>query len=276
MSKLEALTGKNYLSFSSLQSYLDCSERFRLERVLNAPQEGSWWLIGGKAFHAATEAMDREGGTPDLDTLWRWAMTAELQGVDESTLRAGGRESKQWPNKENKDWWMHHGPKMLADYVAWRTDRFSDGWQFFATPDGNPAIELEIQVEFADILVKGYIDRVMVTGDGEVIVVDLKTGSHAPASTLQLGIYALGVQRHLAVTPTIGSYYMARKAELTPPRSLVHYTHDLVGQWFGKAKAAIEAELFIPHVTSMCGTCSVAPYCVAMGGTAVVPGHRRA
>lgn len=271
MSKLEALTGRNYLSYSSLQSYLDCGERFRLERVMNAPTENAWWFIGGSAFHTASEYLDR-GETTDTAEAWNKAWDLEVSEVDTNQpIKAGGRVSKEWPNKEDGDWWNAKGPGMLDQYVKWRDSRLEEGWQFLPTPGGGIAVELAIQVEFPDVLVKGYIDRVMVNDSGEVLVVDLKTGSHTPASSLQLGIYALGVQRHLGIQPTLGAYYMARKGELSELKSLLHYSEELVGRWFGSARKGIEEELFIPHVTSLCGTCGVAKYCAAVGGTGLVP-----
>jgi hypothetical protein len=266
MSNLEVLTGRNYLSYSALQSLLDCGERFRLERIEQVPQTKAWWFIGGSAFHTASEYLDR-GDVTDVteawETAWDQAVEHELAGVDLSTVRAGGRSSKQWPDKENSAWWKENGLLMLQDYAAWRAQH---SWQLLETPGSNLAIEVPVQLELGQTLVKGYIDRVFVTEDGELVIVDLKTGSHKPASSLQLGVYALGVEHHLGVRPILGSYYMARKAELTEPTSLLHYTPELVGSWFSRAKQTIEAELFIPHVTSLCGTCSVRDYCAAVGG----------
>lgn len=270
MSSLEMLTGRDYLSHSSLTTWLDCGERFRLERVVGVPQTKAWYLIGGSAFHTATEWLDTGENTNPIDA---WAKAWEQHyrqdiidaGIDPATVRAGGRASKQWPNKEDSTWWALNGQQMVLDYVAWRDARLREGWQWFTTPDGSPAVEVGIQVEFPGILVKGFIDRVMVNPDGELLVIDLKTGSHTPASTLQLGIYALGVERHFGVRPILGGYYMARKGELVDPSSLLHYTPDLVGAWFKQAKVGIENSIFIPHVTSMCGSCSVRPYCTAFG-----------
>lgn len=274
MSTLEALTGKSHLSYSSMNSFLECGERFRLERVMNAPQRKAWWFIGGKAFHTATELLDR-GEQDDPQQAWKlgWEQVlADDEITDFASVRAGGRSSKEWPNKENHEWWQAKGPGMVQAYADWMAEQRLAGWQLLDV-NGEPAVEVHVQVEFPSVLVTGFIDRIMVNDAGEVIVVDLKTGSHTPASTLQLGVYALGAARNIGVTPTLGAYYMARQAALSEPRSLLHYTPELVGSWFAKAKQGIEAELFIPHVTSQCGTCSVAQYCAAVGGTAVVPGH---
>lgn len=42
-------------SFSSFQSWVRCGKAWQLERVLKAPSQPAWFLVGGKAFHAAVE-----------------------------------------------------------------------------------------------------------------------------------------------------------------------------------------------------------------------------
>lgn len=268
-SRLEHLTGRNYLSYSSLTSWLECGERFYLERVANAPQSPAWWFLAGDAFHSATEEFDKEDSFDEnrAEELWHLHWNDRLAEVeDKSALKAGGRKSAQWPDKENGDYWTATGPSLARLYAKWKNDVFTEGWQWLALPDGNPAIEVPVQYDANEVLVKGYIDRVMVDPNGQVVVMDLKTGSREPASSLQLAVYALGLERNLGVTATLGGYYMARKGEIPSLHSLAHYTPDMVGDWFTKAKAGIEAEIFIPKVGPLCGSCSVAPYCRAVGG----------
>lgn len=270
ISTLESLTGRNYLSYSSFTSWLDCGERFRLERVMQAPQRTGWWLVGGHAVHKATEDLDL-GLATDPTTAFNNAWDDEIeslaeQGTDFTDIRAGGRSSKEWPDKENNLWWLANGPAQVADYVTWRDARFAEGWQF-ANIAGRPAVEVPFHTVLGDVLVKGYIDRVFINDAGEAVVVDLKSGSSKPNSSLQLGVYALGLADTVGLSPSVGAYYMTRRKELTEMQSLLHYTPEMVGNWFSKAKQAIESEVFLPHVTPMCSSCSVAPYCAAVGGS---------
>lgn len=270
MASLEILTGRNYLSYSSLTSWLDCGERFRLERVMGAPQQDAWWFIGGHTVHTATELLDK-GDERSPAAVFRSVWNTAIQelhdkGVDIDTIKAGGRKSAQWPNKENHHYWSQMGPVMVEGWVRWRDATLHKGWQFYVLPDGTPAVEVPVQIEFDDVLVKGYIDRVFVTEDGEAVVVDLKSGSRTPDSTLQLGVYALGMERNFGIKPTLGAYYMTRKVDIDGMNSLLHYTHDVVGKWFSNAKRGIEVQAFVPHVGPFCGSCGVAKYCKAMGG----------
>lgn len=262
MPTLTDLTGKAHLSYSSLDSYLTCGERYRLERIMSVPQSPAWWFIGGSAFHRATELID----TDEIDSpnvAWEVAWTAqykqELADVDdESTVRAGGRASKQYPNRENREWWEDNGPILVNQYMQWKTD---SGYQPLH-------VELEFDTTIYDVPVRGFIDRVYVNPDGEMVVVDLKTGQREPASQLQLATYRVALLKQYDMHVDYGSYYMARKGTLGVTWALHKYNEDMIGKWYHDAKRGIESEIFIPHVTSMCQTCSVAPYCVAVGGTA--------
>ena len=272
MATLQVLTGRNYLSYSSLTSWLDCGERFRLERVLDAPQSPAWWFIGGDAVHKATEDCDLDGITSEedartyWDTIWQTSI-AKLydDGVDLNTVKAGGRKTNEWPNKENQQWWEANGPDMVVNWVKWRESKLDEGWVFYEGAGLN-GIEVPVEFELGDVLVKGYIDRVFANDAGEVIVVDLKSGSRQPDSSLQLGVYSAGFRSVWGVTPSLGAYYMTRKGTITEPVSLLHYTDEVLGKWFSSAKRGIENEVFIPHVTGFCNSCSVAQYCVAVGG----------
>lgn len=49
-----------HVSYSSLDSWLQCGKRHQLQRVMGLREDPSWWSIGGGALHQASEALDRE------------------------------------------------------------------------------------------------------------------------------------------------------------------------------------------------------------------------
>src|SRR5665647_2281373 len=156
------------LSYSQLNGYTGCGERYRLERILRVPQRPAWALVGGSAFHEATERYDlREHGVdvpdPYFATVFdrKIAETEEESGLDRSQFRASGRASKQWPDKENEAWWRAEGPTM---FLRWINFRRNAPWDIWITPDGMPAVEIEFDLVLGDdeIDIKGYIDRVFV------------------------------------------------------------------------------------------------------------------
>lgn len=267
MSKLELITGKAHLSYSAVSTLSDCGERFRLERVVQVPQAPAWWFTAGSAYHTATEYIDlgaEEDPKAAWDKAWAKHLEEDIPDGDYSAVRASGRATKEWPDKQNKDWWEYHGPQFVAEYIKTMNEMRSQGWQLWTLEDGSPAIEIPFQVPIGDVLMKGAIDRVMINPDGEMVVVDLKAGSRVPESTMQLGVYSVAIEKIFEVKPILGSYFMARKAELTEPMSLLHYTEDVLGYFLGTAKKMIESEIFLPHVSNLCKACGVREYCTVM------------
>jgi hypothetical protein len=74
------------------------------------------------------------------------------------------------------------------------------------------------------------------------------------------------VEKTFGVRPSLGSYFMARTGELTAPQSLDRYTEARLGSWAKGFELAMENKIFIPQVSTMCGTCSVNAACYAVGG----------
>lgn len=204
----------------------------------------------------------------NLELLWQQAFNEELGHEQASTAsnpvdwRAGGRATKEWPDKENGDWWNVNGLKMFQEFVqVWHTT----GWQVWITPDGIPALELEINVNYGDTLVKAFIDLVAVTAEGELIVVDFKTGKSMP-SNMQLGLYASSIEKQFGIRPTAGYYYDARKAQTVLTSKLERWTPALFTELFRQFAVAVENQIFLPNVGMSCPSCSVKDYCYANGG----------
>jgi putative RecB family exonuclease len=267
---LEQVTGKNYVSHSALNTWLSCGWQFYLSRIQHVPEQPSYWLAGGKAVHEATEYYDRMFHNTDQQSAFnsRAAFEANWEinykGADNGMeWRAGGRATKANPNKEDAAWWLEAGPKMVDFWTQFRQD---SGFNMYQLPDGSEAIETELNQEVGGVPLKAFLDRLMVAPTGELIVVDIKTSSREPASLTQLGIYAILVEKTIGVRPSLGSYFMARTGELTAPQSLDRYTEARLGSWAKGFELAMENKIFIPQVSTMCGTCSVNAACYAVGG----------
>jgi len=113
---------------------------------------------------------------------------------------------------------------------------------------------------------KGFLDRLMVSPEGELTVIDIKTSTKEPASHTQLGTYAVMCEKTIGVRPTKGAYFMARTGELSTPVTLDHYTESRLGSHLRGFKIAIDNNIFIPQPGFMCGTCSVSHACYAVKG----------
>lgn len=267
-------TGPAHLSYSQLSSFINCGEQYRLEKVHQVPSRPSWAGVGGSAVHAATEAVDLillgQGVTLDPDDFGAYLEEAivvaeERSGYSREDFRASGRASKAWPDKENLAWWQENGPLMVE---RWKTWRQVNRWEILLLDGDRPAIELEVNAPFGDELVKAYIDRVMVNPDGEMAVVDLKSGSRMPIGSMQLGQYAESFARVSGYPrPTYGFYWNARTGSTTEVFNLDVWSADYFEYAYaGIAERKRTGDLYLPHITNTCNSCGVRDYCRYVGG----------
>lgn len=132
-------------------------------------------------------------------------------------------------------------------------------------PDGKPGIEIPFTVEIDGEKVVGFIDRIYLTPENKILILDLKTGQ-VPKSKIQLGVYKVGLMKVYGLEAELGAYWMAGDGELTPLTDLTMYSESFISSLFEQAWRGIRANVFLPNVTAMCNGCGVKRYCRAMGG----------
>lgn len=175
-----------------------------------------------------------------------------------------GRRSKDWPDKESPDWWAHHGPKFVQSWVNWRD---ASGLDIWTTPTGEPAIELEVLANRGSYEVLSVIDRVMIDEDGNLYILDLKSGSHTPAWPRQLALNNLGLNQQFGVRARYGGFWNARKGGVEPMFDLEQYDEEWMWGQVQMARKIRDQQLFVAQPTNLCNSaCSVREYCKAMGG----------
>jgi putative RecB family exonuclease len=151
------------------------------------------------------------------------------------------------------------------DYVS------ESGETIWTAPDGRLAVELEIQFVLSDVPVIVYIDQVIISADGRLVVRDLKTGS-SYNSPLQLATYDLALEAQYGLRAYWGDFWLAKKAKPSAPIDLHSYTAERVGAWYAQADAGIRAGIFVPNLTDKCANlCGVSQWCTAVGGTEYDP-----
>lgn len=183
----------------------------------------------------------------------QWANT----GVDESEWRAAGRATKANPNKEDGVWWQANGSKMVDNWIAFRNG--ANGWTMFEH-NGIPAIELAVNPVWNDVPVQMHIDRVMVNPDGELVVLDIKTGARTPSSEMQLAFYAAGMEEVLGIRPRWGAYWMAREGIVSEMIDLDKFPKSYVVDIVTKFDTARKSGIFIPNF-SHCVMCNIKDKC---------------
>ena len=272
----------DHLSRSQLDTYSDCGMKWLLQRGMKVPQLPAWALIGGSAVHAVTEEFDRhllEGNMMDdglireafaLDLESRTKAEEELYQVHRSQFRASGRASKQWPDKETEAWWKEKGPEFVLAWKSWRRVTPWDLVEIVNPKTGEiiDPIEYSFKLELADGLQTwGAIDRLF-TYQGQLIVVDLKTGAYEPKKPDQLGDYSSAIEAATGIRPAWGYFWMARSGgttdgfNLNRPRLML----PAMAKTYGTAQRGIEAGIFLANVSNLCSSCPVREFCSAVDG----------
>ena len=253
-------------SVSQLNQYVRCPQAYKLGRIDKVWARPAAWLPQGTAFHAVAEEYE--------DRLHRGEPMTLEQARDWFKELYAGEINALAEETPNFDWWFWSGPyngerdierrykiglEQVDKFVTWRE---TPGQHIFTDPKtGFPAIELEFKVELDGILVRGFIDAVVVDDAGELRVRDYKTGN-TPGDDFQLGVYSVAVEELWGVKPPYGDYFMAGKKgsppKLTAPYDLSRWTRAAVTERFHEVEARIQAGDFEPDPEpSKCGFCDV-------------------
>lgn len=256
-------------SVSQINSYERCPYAYYLARIKRVWQRPAAWLAQGTAFHEAAEAKvkaDIAGPTLTTDAV-KGLFTAAYQRSINEALEI----------TPNPSYWFRSGPYDGATDIVRRhqlgldqIDRFA-AWQnshpeevIWIAPDGTPGVEIGFDIDLDGVLIRGFIDACLDSGDPNVgvIVRDYKTGNQ-PGDDFQLAVYALALAEEYGIDkPEVGEYWMARTGKPTFPYDLTVYSRQEIVDRFGQLDADIRAEKFDPRPDpKVCQFCDVATSC---------------
>ncbi len=112
------------------------------------------------------------------ETIWN---NAWFEQVKEDEELHGDMLSWEYIKREDMSWWYGEGLWMLDRWIEFR----SNGWNIY-----KDYIEKQYEVPLVDTVVKMAIDRVMTDYDGNVVLLDIKTGASSQRHPLQLATYS--------------------------------------------------------------------------------------
>lgn len=303
-SGIEGFVTPSRLSFSSISTYGECGELWRLTRGYRRAGDAAWWANpGGSAVHTVTEVYDKKhtfGSDEEVPTFLE-AFEAEVATYVEKgvTLKASGTKGMNelgWrggPDGKDRAWWELYGPQLVEAYTSWRERQ---------THMTIIAIELPFELVIGGERMVGHIDRVEVNNnDGTIAVRDLKTGKE-PVGAVQLAIYREAVRGSLGVEADWGDFIMFNSGKEEQPllneagepvvftrgknkgvakthmvetgtycfggsyTDFAGYTTEYVEYLIRSTRAGIEAGHFMPNTRNNCRSCPVQKFCRAAGG----------
>jgi RecB family exonuclease len=264
-----------HISHSARETLGRCARSYFLKYLAKAPQTPALWLAGGSAVHEVTEKFDAESfglnGNKPMDwqeqtvrRAWNMHFHAQLE-----ELRAKDPNEYHWRSSASEpvEAWNRMGPEYVQGYIDWRRRAPYEIW---TTPDGLPAIELDISGKLpgCEVEIKGYLDRVFWDPVfKKLVIVDLKTSKKPPKNAEQFGTYAALLQVKYGVKADIGVPFMNRKNTLGKPYEMAEFTPEAVGAIYGEAWARIQSGEFpADGYDKACFICDVSAACAAKNG----------
>lgn len=261
-----------HTSHSSKDLWGRCQKSWFLRYMAQAPKRPAMWSAGGSAVHEATEIHDLMAVVGDaesfkLDVTWQLAYEKFLTEAREAEPNENvWRRSKT----EGVEEWGRLGPQFVQSWIDWRERSSYEVW---TTPDGEPAIELEVSgmLPGCPVEIKAFVDRVFYEPNlKRYDVIDIKTGKSKPGPE-QFITYAALLKQKYGLETAAGVPFMTRKDTVGTPYDLADVDPAEVGAVFGEAWAEIEkakkSGVFKPDETERaCYLCDVSAACYWKNG----------
>jgi putative RecB family exonuclease len=248
------------LSPSKVTSFRDCALAFRFSSIEHLPEEPTIWMVKGTLVHRALERL-----------FWFH------ERGQRSPASAATELAHAWDE-------LQTDPEYLGlalapgDADGLRADAELLVRNYFSLEDPNEinpvGIELTLEARLGAMRLRGIIDRLDLTSEGELVVIDYKTG-RAPSPAFEqsklvgVHIYALLCQEVLGRRPV-----KVKLLHLKEPTTIIAEPSEqaLRGQrqkavavW-SAIERACENDDFQPRTSPLCNYCRFRTFCPAYGG----------
>jgi DNA helicase-2/ATP-dependent DNA helicase PcrA len=231
---------------TALSAYEDCPLKYKFAHILLIPGPQKTYFSLGNAVHKTIEELSRleaagkevnhETALDVLSRYWSKSAYSSRKHEEEDLAKAG---------------------ELLDTYLAWQA----------ANPNSIAGIEKQFDFRLREHPVKGYIDRLEETADGEICVIDFKTGrkEHTAKSIrddVQMNLYCLGVCELFGTLPKKASLFYLRD------NKVIDYVPDAesIGAFRERLKGIIDsihAEQFAATPGASCRRCDYQALCEA-------------
>jgi len=179
------------LSASSLKTYTECPMKFKFEKILQVPTPPTTYFDIGTTIHSVIEhltKMEMEKMPVTLDLGLEILSKEWISTTFDSETQANQEKNK--------------AKKIIDAYFKWRNN------------NQNSVIGAEerFELDIGGIQFTGFIDRIEKRNDGEIEVIDFKTGGvyetkNSIRENIQLNMYALAVEAKYGKLPKNASLY---------------------------------------------------------------------
>jgi putative RecB family exonuclease len=254
------LTLPRSLSPSKLSAFKDCPLAFRFSAIDRLPEAPAPHLVKGTLVHSALERL-----------FWDHPRGERSPAAARGALDRAWQAMQDDPDLDSLELTEAERDKFVADAAG-----LVDGYLRLEDPDAVNAVgvELTLEADVAGLRLRGIIDRLDVTADGELEVVDYKTGRVPSVNQEQqrLGgvqFYALLCEQVLGRRPSrVRLMYLSEPLviEAEPSEQAVRGTRQRTSAVWSAIERACEHEDFRPRPSALCNWCSFRPLCPIYGG----------
>jgi putative RecB family exonuclease len=253
-------TAPRSISPSKVASFTDCPLAFRLSIIDRLPEPPSPHAVKGTLVHAALERL-----------FWRHPVGTRTEEAARAELEAAWDELGRDPEFIALDLSAEEAEEFRADAAELVGNYFS-----LEDPNAVRAVgmELGLEVDLDEVRLRGIIDRLDLNEDGELVVIDYKTG-RAPSLRFERGrltgvhMYALMCERLFGRTPAeVRLLYLRDPVTIVAvpsEQSVRGQARRTLAVW-AAIERACEHEDFRPRPSSLCNFCGFQALCPAFGG----------
>ncbi len=255
-----ALTLPRSLSPSKASSFTDCPLAFRLSNIDRLPEPPSPHALKGTLVHSALEGLfwNHPPGGRSRD-----AAAAEL-GAARAALNDDPEFLALGLSEEEAERFFAEAEELIDNYFT------------LEDPDEvhTVAVELGLEMELGDVRLRGIIDRLDVNDDGDLVIVDYKSG-RAPSIRYEhsrlagVHIYALLCERVLGRIPVeVRLLHLADPVALVavPTEQSIRGQRQRMSAVWRAIESACRREDFRPRPGPLCNFCNFQEFCPAFGG----------
>jgi putative RecB family exonuclease len=255
------------LSPSKVTSFTACPLAFRLSLIDHLPEPPSPQAVKGTLVHAALERL-----------FWHHPAGSRTPAAAAAELDRAWEDLAEDPEFTA----LELGPEEAETF---RTDAAGLLERYFRLEDPDAVepvgVELLLEAEIGGVRLRGIIDRLDRRADGELVVVDYKSG-RAPSERHEQGrlvgvhVYALLCEQVLGQVPAeVRLLYLRDPVEVVArptAQSLRGQRQRTLAVW-AAIERACEREDFRPSPGPLCKFCGFQDYCPSFGGTPPVYGE---
>ncbi len=252
------------LSPSRASDFIQCPKLFEYKTILKLPEPTTVYQARGTAAHTALENLfdlePAERNAERLYDLFRQAWT-EMRGEEEYR---GLFES-------------------VDDERAWGVESMELLRNYFTVEDPALVTPVERELDMLEeirqgVTIRGILDRLDETADGDLVILDYKTGKAPPerfagAAFFALKIYAALIRKKLGRTPReVRLMYLNGPTLYSLPITdeVLDATEVKVANLWNRILTAIDDDNFPPTPSKLCPWCSFQDICPAFAEAAPV------